>query len=67
MSKYKVGDFIVCNDPASNGKAYEVVIQHGEHYKIKSKDGIRFCREWRIERLATDEEIKRAMNHGNNP
>lgn len=54
---YKLGDMVVTNDPASECKVYEVIAKHGEHYKIKSKDGCRYCREWRIERLATEQEI----------
>ena len=54
---FKVGDHIITNDEASNGKVYEIVMKHGEHYKIQSKDGYRYCREWRIDRIATPEEI----------
>lgn len=54
---YKLGDMIITNYPASEGKVYEIIMKRGEHYKIKSKDGYRYCREWRIERLATKEEV----------
>ena len=37
--------------------AYEIVDRHGEHFKLKSKYGTRFCRLWRIKRLATQNEI----------
>ena len=37
---------------------YEITDRHGEHFKLKSKYGIRFCRIWRISRMATDLEIE---------
>lgn len=55
---FKVGDYILTNDEASKGRVYEIIKKHGEHYKLKSNLGVRFCREWRIERMATDKEIK---------
>lgn len=58
---YQVGDFVLTNDPASEGKVYEVIMAHGEHYKIKSKDGYRYCREWRIDRIATKREIEQGF------
>lgn len=48
---YKVGDKVELNDPASNGVVYEIIIKRGDYYKLKSENGVRFCREWRIERL----------------
>lgn len=48
---YKVGDKVELNDPASKGVIYEIIIKHGDYYKLKTEAGVRFCREWRIERL----------------
>ncbi len=56
---FEVGDYILTNDDASDGKVYEIEKNHfNEHFKIRSKDGFRYCRIWRIERHATEEEIK---------
>ena len=56
---FEVGDYILTNDDASDGKVYVVEKNHmNEHFKIRSKDGFRYCRIWRIERHATDDEIK---------
>ena len=55
---YEIGDSIVTNDDASDGKVYAVEKNHfNEHFKIRSKDGFRYCRLWRIDRHATDKEI----------
>lgn len=61
MSEYKVGDFILTNDPASEGRVYEIMVASGEHYKIQSKIGYRYCKEWRIERKATPKEIEQGV------
>lgn len=54
---FEVGDSVLTNDPASNGRVYKIIFKRGEHYKLQSDTGVRYCREWRIDRHATDEEI----------
>lgn len=48
---YKVGDMVELNDPASKGVVYEIMLKHKDYYKLRAETGVRFCREWRIERL----------------
>jgi len=56
---FEVGDSIIVNDEASSGRIYVIEKNHdNEYFKIRSKDGFRYCRMWRIERHATDAEIK---------
>lgn len=54
---FEIGDKIFTNDDASAGRVYEIVDKSGGHYKIKSHIGIRYCKEWRIDRHCTDKEI----------
>ena len=54
---YEAGDLVLTNDPASKGRVYKIIFKRGEHYKLQSDTGVRYCREWRIDRHATDEEI----------
>lgn len=56
---YEVGDSIIVNDEASSWRIYVIEKNHdNEYFKIRSKDGFRYCRMWRIERHATDAEIQ---------
>lgn len=54
---FEEGDLVLTNDPASNERVYKIIFKRGEHYKLQSDTGVRYCREWRIDRHATDEEI----------
>ena len=53
---FKVGDFVFTNDDVAH-YPYLIIAKKGEHYKLRSENGIRYCREWRIERIATEQEI----------
>ena len=56
---YEVGDSIITNDDASNGKVYIIERNSNDvHFKLRSKEGIRYCGRWRIERHATQQEIE---------
>ncbi len=57
MSEFKVGDWVFTNDDVTP-YVYEIIYKKGEHYKLRSKNGVRYCREWRIDRHATEGEIK---------
>lgn len=54
---FEEGDWIYTNDPASEKTVYQIIMKHGDHYKIQSRDGYRYCREWRIGGHCTDKEI----------
>lgn len=53
---FKVGDYIFTNDDGVD-YPYLIIVKKGEHYKLRSDNGIRYCREWRIDRIATEQEI----------
>lgn len=53
---FKVGDYIFTNDDGVD-YPYLIIVKKGEHYKLRSDNGIRYCREWRIDRIATEKEI----------
>ncbi|MBC68536.1 hypothetical protein [Acinetobacter sp.] len=53
---FKVGDYIFTNDDVAH-YPYLIIAKKGEHYKLRSENGIRYCREWRIDRIATEQEI----------
>ena len=56
---FEVGDSIIVNDEASSGRIYVIEKNHdNEYFKIRSKDGFRYCRMWRIKRHATDAETQ---------
>lgn len=48
LSSLVVGDYVKLNDEASVGKVYKITEINGDHYKVKSEDGTRFCRSWRL-------------------
>lgn len=56
VSMFKVGDYIFTNDDVAH-YPYLIIAKKGEHYKLRSENGIRYCREWRIDRIATEQEI----------
>lgn len=53
---FKVGDYIFTNDDVAH-YPYLIIAKKGEHYKLRSDKGVRYCREWRIDRIATEQEI----------
>jgi hypothetical protein len=58
---YWVGDFVVTNDPASQGRCYQITAAVDGYYKLTRGKGRRYCREWRIARHATQAE-QESMN-----
>lgn len=58
---YWVGDHVVTNDPASQGRCYQITAAVDGYYKLTRGKGRRYCREWRIARHATQAE-QESMN-----
>lgn len=57
--EYQVGVKVILHTGKNEYEyPYEITERHGEHFRLKSKYGIRFCRLWRIKRLATKVEIE---------
>jgi len=44
-----VGTYFRLNDQASKGKTYVVYQINDDHFKLRSLDGVRYCRSWRID------------------
>ena len=59
---YWEGDYVLLNDPASEGRVYKIAAAQNGYYKVVSAAGRRYCKGWRIARHATDKEVKEMGN-----